>query len=33
MATVLLSEVFIGLIAALPATVFLSMVVGVLGNF
>jgi hypothetical protein len=30
---VLLSEVFKGPAAALPATVFLGMVVGVLGNF
>jgi len=33
MATVLLLEVFIGPIAALLATVFLGIVVGVLGNF
>jgi hypothetical protein len=33
MATILLLEVFTGPIAALPATVFLSIVVGVLGNF
>jgi len=33
MATVLLLEVFAGPTAALPAAVFLSMVVGVLGNF
>jgi len=33
MATVLLLEVFIGPITALPATMFLSIVVGVLGNF
>jgi len=32
-ATVLLLEVFAGPVAALPATVFLGMVVGVLGNF
>ena len=32
-ATVLLLEVFAGLAAALPATVFLGMAVGVLGNF
>jgi len=33
MATVLLLEVFMGPIAALPATIFLGIVVGVLGNF
>jgi len=33
MATILLLEVFIGSAAALLAAVFLSMVVGVLGNF
>jgi len=33
MATVLLLEVFTGPIAALPATVLLGIVVGVLGNF
>ena len=33
MATILLLEVFAGPIAALPAAVFLSIVVGVLGNF
>jgi len=33
MATVLLLEVFIGPIAALPATIFLGIVIGVLGNF
>jgi len=33
MATVLLLEVFIGPKAALTATIFLSIVVGVLGNF
>jgi len=33
MATVLPLEVFTGPIAALPAAVFLSVVVGVLGNF
>ena len=33
MATILLLEVFAGPIAALPAAVFLGMVVGVLGNF
>jgi len=33
MVTVLLLEVFIGPTAALPAVVFLGMVVGVLGNF
>ena len=33
MATVLLLEVFIGSIAALPAPIFLNIVVGVLGNF
>jgi len=31
--TVLLLEVFVGPIAALPAAVFLGIVVGVLGNF
>jgi len=33
MATILPLEVFIGPIAALPATIFLGIVVGVLGNF
>jgi len=33
MATILLLEVFTGPTAAFPATVFLGMVVGVLGNF
>ena len=33
MATVSLSDVFTGPAAALPAAVFLSIVVGVLGNF
>jgi len=33
MATVSLSEVFAGPIAALPATIFLGIVVRVLGNF
>jgi len=33
MLTILLLEVFEGPIAALPAAVFLGMVVGVLGNF
>jgi len=33
MATILLLEVFAGSIVALPATIFLSIVVGVLGNF
>jgi len=33
MATILLLEVFAGPTAALPATVFLGIVVGVLGNF
>jgi len=33
MATILLLEVFIGPIAALLATIFLSIVVGILGNF
>jgi len=33
MVTVLLLEVFTGLTAALPATVFLGIIVGVLNNF
>ena len=33
MATILLLEVFMGPTAALPAAVFLGIVVGVLGNF
>jgi len=33
MATILLLEVFVGPVAALPATVFLGIVVRVLGNF
>jgi len=33
MATVSLLEVFVGPTAALPATIFLSIAVGVLGNF
>ena len=33
MVTILLLEVFVGPIAALPAAVFLSIVVRVLGNF
>ena len=33
MATVLPLEVFAGPVAALPATIFLGIVVGVLGNF
>jgi len=33
MAIVLLLEVFIGPTAALPATIFLGIVVGILGNF
>jgi len=33
MVTILLLEVFIGHIAALPATIFFSIIIGVLGNF